>query len=264
MPKYYLWTEDTKAGLEFWKIISELRYNGSLLVRDDKHSNNNKLVADVLDLNPGNDVYFIAIDYVADNNYVRQCYEMILQKLKAEPNIRLLPLLCFEDLVLSFPLVCEWAHIKGTKREILFKDVLSSISNFSIRFDKLNTAEGKQFIQSFNLNKLHSTEVILKSLANQVLQANDWSLKSYFGRCWYTDCCTPALDGKKVRRNWCSDIPEVGAAKMQMLINSPKIMKVLEPIDRMLEPELSPLSKIPNFTQTATVKMECFEKYYIV
>lgn len=49
MLKYYLWTEDTKAGLGFWKIISELRYNGSLLVHDDKHGNN-ELVADVLDL----------------------------------------------------------------------------------------------------------------------------------------------------------------------------------------------------------------------
>ena len=127
-----------------------------------------------------------------------------------------------------------------------------------MRFDKLNTTEGKQFIQSFNSNKLHSTEVILKSLANQVLQANDWSLKSYFGRCWYTNCCIPALDGKKVRRNWCSNISEVCATKMQMLINSPKIMKVLEPIDCVLEPKLSPLSKIPNFTQTATVKMNIF------
>lgn len=40
--------------------------------------------------------------------------------------------------MLSFPLVCELAHIKGTKRGILLKDVLTSISNFSIRTEESN------------------------------------------------------------------------------------------------------------------------------
>ena len=62
----YLWTEDTGAGLHFWKLVNQLFFDNELAV-ESKGSNQGLLDA-VLDLNiKGDDKYYIAFDYVVDN-----------------------------------------------------------------------------------------------------------------------------------------------------------------------------------------------------
>ena len=62
----YLWTEDTGAGLHFWKLVNQLFFDNELAV-ESKGSNQGLLDA-VLDLNIKEDnKYYIAFDYVVDN-----------------------------------------------------------------------------------------------------------------------------------------------------------------------------------------------------
>ena len=62
----YLWTEDTGAGLHFWKLVNQLFFDNELVV-EGKGSNQGLLDA-VLDLNiKEDDKYYIAFDYVVDN-----------------------------------------------------------------------------------------------------------------------------------------------------------------------------------------------------
>ena len=62
----YLWTEDTGAGLHFWKFVNQLFFDNEFTV-ESKGSNQGLLDA-VLDLNiKGDDKYYIAFDYVVDN-----------------------------------------------------------------------------------------------------------------------------------------------------------------------------------------------------
>ena len=62
----YLWTEDTGAGLHFWKLVNQLFFDNEFTV-ESKGSNQGLLDA-VLDLNiKGDDKYYIAFDYVVDN-----------------------------------------------------------------------------------------------------------------------------------------------------------------------------------------------------
>lgn len=62
----YLWTEDTGAGLHFWKLVNQLFFDNELAV-ESKGSNQGLLDA-VLDLNiKEDDKYYIAFDYVVDN-----------------------------------------------------------------------------------------------------------------------------------------------------------------------------------------------------
>ena len=62
----YLWTEDTGAGLHFWKFVNQLFFDNELVV-ESKGSNQGLLDA-VLDLNIKEDnKYYIAFDYVVDN-----------------------------------------------------------------------------------------------------------------------------------------------------------------------------------------------------
>ena len=62
----YLWTEDTGAGLHFWKLVNQLFFDNDLAV-ESKGSNQGLLDA-VLDLDiKEDDKYYIAFDYVVDN-----------------------------------------------------------------------------------------------------------------------------------------------------------------------------------------------------
>ena len=66
----YLWTEDTGAGLHFWKLVNQLFFNDALVV-ESKESNQSLLDAlaeiDVKE----DDKYYIAFDYVVDNQDIR-------------------------------------------------------------------------------------------------------------------------------------------------------------------------------------------------
>ena len=72
----YLWTEDTGAGLHFWKLVNELFLNDTFIV-ESKGSNQGLLDA-ALDLEiKDDDKYYIAFDYVADNQDIRNKYRML-------------------------------------------------------------------------------------------------------------------------------------------------------------------------------------------
>ena len=62
----YLWTEDTGAGLHFWKLVNQLFFDNELVV-ESKGSNQGLLDA-LMDLDiKDDDKYYIAFDYVVDN-----------------------------------------------------------------------------------------------------------------------------------------------------------------------------------------------------
>ena len=72
----YLWTEDTGAGLHFWKLVNKFFFDNELVV-ESKGSNQGLLDA-VSDLEmKSDDTYYIAFDYVVDNQDVRNKYRML-------------------------------------------------------------------------------------------------------------------------------------------------------------------------------------------
>ena len=72
----YLWTEDTGAGLHFWKLVNQLFFDDGLVV-ESKGSNQGILDA-LSDLELENDDrYYIAFDYVVDNQDIRNKYRML-------------------------------------------------------------------------------------------------------------------------------------------------------------------------------------------
>ena len=72
----YLWTEDTGAGLHFWKLVNQLFFNDALVV-ESKESNQGLLDALAeIDMKE-DDKYYIAFDYVVDNQDIRNKYRML-------------------------------------------------------------------------------------------------------------------------------------------------------------------------------------------
>ena len=221
----YLWTEDTGAGLHFWKLVNRLFFNDELAV-ESKGSNQGLLDA-ILDLDiKDEDKYYIAFDYVVDNQDIRNKYR-ILKSItdKSEGKIVILDMICFEYLILAFDRLVEWTGTGKTDKIKIREEVLAAVENHRINLSKINVEKTLQYIAGF---KRYSTERVMKSLVGEFTQNEKWSVKgSLMGECWYKDCCV-SEHPDSIR---CGE-PEVksGDDKMRMLICSEKIPDVIEKV----------------------------------
>lgn len=92
----YLWTEDTGAGLHFWKLINQVFFDNELAI-ESKGSNQGILDAlSDLEIKKG-DEYYIAFDYVVDNQDIRNKYRLLKSIAeKSEGKVVILDMICFE------------------------------------------------------------------------------------------------------------------------------------------------------------------------
>ena len=222
----YLWTEDTGAGLHFWKLMNQLFFDNELAI-ESKESNQGILDA-LSDLEiKEDDKYYIAFDYVVDNQDIRNKYRMLKSIAeKSEGRVIILDMICFEYLILAFDKLVTWT---GTGKEDKIKireDVLSAIEDHRINLSKIDDENTLQYLASF---KRYSTERVMKSLVGEFTQNEKWSVKGPFmGECWYKDCCVSEHpDSLRCGK------PEIedGNEKMWMLMQSETVRKVLQVVN---------------------------------
>lgn len=221
----YLWTEDTGAGLHFWKLVNQLFFGDTWIV-ESKGSNQGLLDA-VFDLEiNGDDTYYLAFDHVVDNQDVRNKYRMLKAIAeKADGKIIILDMICFEYLILAFEKLAVWTGMGKTDKMKIREDILQAVEDHGINLSKINHEKTLQYIAGF---KKYSTERVMKSLVGEFTQNEKWTIKGpLMGECWYKDCCVSEHEdhlrcGK----------PEIkhGDEKMIELIESEAVQKVLEEI----------------------------------
>ena len=221
----YLWTEDTGTGLHFWKLVNQLFFDDALVV-ESKGSNQGLLNAlSDIDMKE-NDKYYIAFDYVVDNQDIRNKYR-ILKSIadKAEGKIIILNMICFEYLILVFDKLVAWTGTGKTDKIKIREEVLPAIENHRINLSKIDDEKTLQYLAGF---KRYSTERVMKSLVGEFTQNEKWSVKGVLmGECWYKDCCVSEhLDNLRCGK------PEIedGNKKMRMLIQSEEVQKILSTI----------------------------------
>lgn len=221
----YLWTEDTGAGLHFWKLVNQLFFDNTLVI-ESKESNQGILDA-LSDLKiKEDDKYYIAFDYVVDNQDIRNKYRMLKSIVeKSEGKIIILDMICFEYLILAFDKLDQWTGIGKADKIKIREDVLAAIENHRINLSKIDDVKTLQYLSGF---KRYSTERVMKSLVGEFTQNEKWSVKgSLMGECWYKDCCiSEHPDSLRC------GTPEVedGSEKMRMLIQSEKVQKVISDV----------------------------------
>ena len=219
----YLWTEDTGAGLHFWKLVNQLFFDDALVV-ESKGSNQGLLNA-LSDIDmKANDKYYILFDYVVDNQDIRNKYR-ILKSIadKAEGKIIILDMICFEYLILAFDKLVEWTGTGKRDKIKIREEVLSAIENHRINLSKIGDEKTLQYLASF---KRYSTERVMKSLVGEFTQNEKWSVKGVLmGECWYKDCCVSEHPD-----NLRCGKPDVedGNEKMRMLIQSETVRDLIE------------------------------------
>ena len=221
----YLWTEDTGAGLHFWKLINQILFNNELAI-ESKGSNQGILGA-LSDLeNKKGDEYYIAFDYVVDNQDIRNKYRLLKSIAeKSEGKVVILDMICFEYLILTFDKLVPWTGTGKADKIKIRDDILSAIEDHRINLSKIDDEKTLQYLAGF---KRYSTERVMKSLVGELTENEKWSVKgSLMGECWYKDCCISEHSD-----NLRCGLPEVedGSEKMRMLIQSESVQKVLNQI----------------------------------
>lgn len=221
----YLWTEDTGAGLHFWKLINQIFFDNELAI-ESKGSNQGMLDAlSDLEIKKG-DEYYIAFDYVVDNQDIRNKYRLLKSIAeKSEGKVVILDMICFEYLILAFDKLVAWTGTGKADKIKIRDDILSAIEDHRINLSKIDDEKTLQYLAGF---KRYSTERVMKSLVGELTENEKWSVKgSLMGECWYKDCCI-SEHPDNLR---CGE-PEVedGSEKMRMLIQSESVQKVLNQI----------------------------------
>ena len=218
----YLWTEDTGAGLHFWKLVNQLFFDNALVV-ESKESNQG-ILGSLTSLNAKEeDEYYIAFDYVPDNQDIRNKYRQLKQLVeKSEAKVIILDMICFEYFILAFDKLVSWTGTGKTDKIKMREDILAAIEDHRIDLSKIKNQTIMQYLSGF---KRYSTERVMKSLVGEFTQNEKWSVKGLLmGECWYKDCCV-SVHPDSLR---CGK-PEVeeGSEKMRMLIQSEEIKKIL-------------------------------------
>lgn len=221
----YLWTEDTGAGLHFWKLVSQLFFNNELVV--ESKGNNQGLLDAVIDLDiKGDDKYYVAFDYVVDNQDIRNKYRVLKSITnKSEGKIVILDMICFEYLILAFDKLVAWTG-SGKKEKIKIREeVLAAVENHRIDLSKIDDEKTLQYIAGF---KKYSTERVVKSLVGEFTQNEKWSVKgTLMGECWYKDCCVSEHpDSLRCGKPEFKD----GDEKMRMLVRSEEVRDLIKVI----------------------------------
>ena len=221
----YLWTEDTGAGLHFWKLVNQLFFDNELVV-ESKRSNQG-LLDTLIDLETEDgDEYFVAFDYVVDNQDIRNKYRMLKSIAdKSEGKIVILDIICFEYLILAFDKLVEWTGTGKTDKIKIREEVLTAVENHRIDLSRIDDKKTLQYLAGF---KRYSTERVMKSLVGEFTQNEKWSVKgTLMGECWYKDCCVSEhTDNLRCGK------PEVecGDEKMRVLIRSEEIQRLMRDI----------------------------------
>ena len=218
----YLWTEDTGAGLHFWKLVNQLFFDNALVV-ESKESNQGILYS-LTSLNAKEeDEYYIAFDYVPDNQDIRNKYRQLKQLVeKSEAKVIILDMICFEYFILAFDKLVSWTGTGKTDKIKMREDILAAIEDHRIDLSKIKNQTTMQYLSGF---KRYSTERVMKSLVGEFTQNEKWSVKGQLmGECWYKDCCVSEhLDSLRCGK------PEVegGNEKMRLLIQSEEVQRVI-------------------------------------
>lgn len=218
----YLWTEDTGAGLHFWKLVNQLFFDNALVV-ESKESNQGILYS-LTSLNAKEeDEYYIAFDYVPDNQDIRNKYRQLKQLVeKSEAKIIILDMICFEYFILAFDKLVSWTRTGKTDKIKMREDILAAIEDHRIDLSKIKNQTTMQYLSGF---KRYSTERVMKSLVGEFTQNEKWSVKGQLmGECWYKDCCVSEHpDSLRCGKPKVED----GNEKMRMLIQSEEVQKIL-------------------------------------
>ena len=219
----YLWTEDTGAGLHFWKLVNQLFFDNALVV-ESKESNQGILYS-LTSLNAKEeDEYYIAFDYVPDNQDIRNKYRQLKQLVeKSEAKVIILDMICFEYFILAFDKLVSWTGTGKTDKIKMREDILAAIEDHRIDLSKIENQKTMQYLSGF---KRYSTERVMKSLVDEFTQNEKWSVKgSLMGECWYKDCCVSEhADSRRCGK----PKVEYGNEKMRMLIQSEEVQRILE------------------------------------
>lgn len=185
----YFWTEDRqgKSGYQFWECFLGILYPQVIL---ESKTNSSELVKAVAKIN-SEDTYIIALDHSFDNDQVIREVSTLRRVLKNKKNVYELDLICFEYILLSFPLLLDWIYAKEDE----FREKRAEL--VAIREKLLMALEGQcdyreipEIKAWMEKNRTYNIERTTAGLLYGLTRNTGFEVdKSNLGICWKMDCC---------------------------------------------------------------------------
>lgn len=119
------------------------------------------------------DKYYIAFDYVVDNQDIRNKYRMLkLITDKAEGKIIILDMICFEYLILAFDKLVAWTGTGKTDKIKIREEMLPAIENHRINLSKIDDEKTLQYFVLINSLLGKETDIALNVLTIEEPEAH--------------------------------------------------------------------------------------------
>lgn len=220
-----MWTEDRGAGFHYWQLVNEYLFHQSILV-ESKGSNQGILDAVRTLIPQKEDTYYIAFDIIYDNMDIMNKYiELQELTMKYPDQIKILDITCFEYIILSFHDLIEWTGTGKKDKIVMREQILKAFKKHRIEIESIEDSKTLNYLRGF---KKYSTEKVLKSIARELTDYEEWSVKGkQMGRCWYENCCVL----KRADYVKCN-VPDgmLGSEKILSLIRDRETQRIVEGI----------------------------------
>ena len=186
----YLYFEDTGVGSEFWGLVNNHLLNNRYSLQ---HKNGIRGVRKALQSIDNACKYFVIIDYIVDNIEIfRECVK-INGLAQQNNNITVIKIHSFEQLLLSFTLLCTWVNCPAGLRTLV--NQFNSVYGQGIK-QALNQTKHKELIKFITERVSGSSEQLSKVLLSDVMYGTGFAFvrdrilkKRILGPCWKCNCC---------------------------------------------------------------------------
>lgn len=219
----HLWHEDSEnsSTTQFWEFLKKEHVSSILDNADIRgFSSNSALYNHIQKVSFNkNDIYYIFIDKVFDNNKAYKYYKDAKRLVSTFPNVILADLLCFEYLMLKFRYIEAWTrpmknsdmYNKCLKAKEEFKACVESGESWTKVNDIISIVV---ILKNIDTNKPNwkcelnyiSSETVATSILSAMVNGGttDFNVsKTRFGLCWTCKCCSrytaSAIADKKCR-----------------------------------------------------------------
>ena len=187
----YLWCEDTKSGLEFWRFIIQMKAPHFIVEGKGGISSLRRAVSRISD---SKDRFLIVLDYAFDNPDSLREVNAISRLVEAKNNVKLIKLHSFEYILLSFDLLDSWIFAEQDdlkeKRKLLLeiRDGFVKMISEGLMSDALE--EGSPVRSFLNENNYNTEQAAFKLLFAITRNTGFETSKSHLGSCFRIDCCS--------------------------------------------------------------------------
>ncbi len=180
-----VWCEDSKSGYIFWERLFAA-IDDKIVVESKRGVSQLRKAVSQIDDESNN--YIIVVDAAFDNPHVLMEVNRIKSIVANKSNVRILSVVSFEYVLLSFKYLIDWIFAENDELRIKREEIIVAIEAFRQKIDYGNNSIVSLLLQELEIeNNIEQTAaILLRDITRNTGFETD---KSHLGECFVIDCC---------------------------------------------------------------------------